>query len=247
MPSAPYTPSSPRLRHAARYPTQPTDIGLPAVWGESTDLLVHLMEWVHRRVRKIAPDEQWVRERYMKRSALELLSEGTTLSLGPCPERTLVASTALSLWGVQHQVVFHERQILGTGPPTVHMVIEVDTDSGPYWLSFGAWESKLLAGEYSFREDIERTISLRRIQAPFSEELLRARPDDLLDLVQTREADRQKKTQWYIDKELRHIRPEHLEERIIFSKEASRYVPRQRRLSLSAAGGPAPGGTRWTP
>lgn len=244
MTSAPYTASSPQLWSAASYPTAPTRTELPAAWGGATDVVVHLMDWVHRRVRKTAPDERWVRERYLKRSALEILSEGTTLSLGPCPERTIVASTALSMRGIRHQVVFHERQVLGTGPPSLHMAIELDTDSGPYWFDFGAWESKFFPGRYTFRANIERTISVTRIWAPFSEELLHTRPDELLGLVASQESDLEQKTQWYIDKELSYIRPEHLKDRIIFSKEASHYVPRPQRLGLPEAAGPTPGGRR---
>jgi hypothetical protein len=180
------------------------------------------MEWVQRGVGKIIPDEQWLRERYLQRSAAELLAEGTTFAWAPCPERTLVAVCALGLHGVPHRVVVHERQVPGAGPPITHMAIELDTDDGPFWFDFSRQESKFCTGTYTFRADIERTIRVDRIDVPFTPEMLALRPVDLMSIVRISQADQDMKVNWFVG-DLDHMDPRVLEEHIIFSPEASRY------------------------
>ncbi|MGW8375225.1 hypothetical protein [Streptomyces sp. ODS28] len=219
---------SPRVWGARVFapPGHAPPVRMPALWGRSTDMVLGLIDWVHAHVRKVEPDEQWLKERYVRRSVLEILAEGTTFCLGPCPERTVVASAVLSLNGVGHRLVAHERHVPGTGPPIVHMALELDLDEGPFWLDFTMWETKFIPGAYTFRKDIERTIGLTRIQLPPGDLLLHAKPDDLAHLVPRKESQREAKVEWYVP-DLGHIDPRLLEEYVIFSPEASRYERRQ--------------------
>jgi hypothetical protein len=214
------------VRPAQVFPVPDAPVVLPALWGPTTSAVLYLMEWVHRHVRKIAPDETWLRTRYLKRTLLELLAEGTTFCLGPCPERTLVASAALSLSDIPHELVLHERQVPGTGPPIVHMAIELDTEQGPHWFDFGMWESKFFPGAYTFRKDIERTIGVQRVRLPHARHLLDATFDDLSSMLPRRESERDAKVDWYVP-DLDHIDPRMLEEYLIFTEAASRYERRR--------------------
>ncbi|MEU1626519.1 hypothetical protein ABZ746_14560 [Streptomyces sp. NPDC020096] len=222
-----YRPSERLWGARALHPPAPEPaIELPALWGRSPDMVLHLIEWVHRRIRKIEPDERWLRERYLRRTVLEVLAEGTTFCLGPCPERTMAASVVLSMRGIGHRLVAHERQVFGTGPPLVHLALELDTDDGPHWLDFSMWETKFCRGTYTFRKDIERTIMLQRFDPPPARQLLHCRPEDLAHLVNSKESDRVSKVEWYMG-DLGHIDPRLMEEHLIFSPEASRYERRR--------------------
>ncbi|MEU6394518.1 hypothetical protein [Streptomyces sp. NPDC046939] len=213
---------APRLWRGLAFATPAGPVVLPALWGRTTDLVVHLIEWVQHRVRKIAPDERWLRERYMHRSVLEVLAEGTTFCWAPCPERTFVASAVLNQHEVPHRLVLHERQVPGAGPPSTHMAVELDIARQTYWFDFSRWESKFCTGPYAFRADIERTIRVQRIELPFGPELLGVRPDDLVHLVEPGESDPEAKIDWFVG-DLAHMDPRVLEERLIFSNAASRY------------------------
>jgi hypothetical protein len=213
------------LHEARSFPVRSAAAHLPALWGRTSDAVLQLIEWVHEHVRKIEPDEQWLRSRYLRRSVLEILEEGNTFCLGPCPERTLVASAALSLNGIEHELVLHEREVPGTGPPIVHMAIELETERGLSWFDFGMWESKFFRGGYSFRADIERTIGVQRVRLPPGEWLWKAKPDELSALLPRRESERDPKVDWYVG-DLGHIDPRMLEEYLIFSPAASRYERR---------------------
>lgn len=214
------------MLHAARaFPGGAAAPGLPALWGRTSDVVLQVIEWVHEHVRKIEPDEQWLRSRFLRRSVLEILDEGNTFCLGPCPERTLVASAALSLNDIEHELVLHEREVPGTGPPIVHMAIELETEQGRSWFDFGMWESKFFHGAYSFRADIERTIGVQRVRLPPAEWLCAARPEDLSALLPRRESERDPKVEWYVG-DLGHIDPRMLDEYLIFSPAASRYERR---------------------
>ncbi|GGK75449.1 hypothetical protein [Mangrovihabitans endophyticus] len=212
-----------RLRPGRRL--EPAGVVLPPMWGSVGDTVLSLIEWVHTHVRKVEADAAWLRTRYLRRSVLEILAEGTTFCLGPCPERTLVASAALSLYGVRHRIVLHERHVHGTGPPLVHMAIEVETEYGLHHVDFSMWETKYFRGEYRFRADIERTIGLTRIQLPAAHLLLGATPDALATLVPRRESERDAKVEWYLG-DLGHIDPRLLDEHLIFTDAASRYERR---------------------
>jgi hypothetical protein len=221
-----YRPSARLWGTRLLYPPAPAaPIEVPALWGRSPDLVLHVIDWVHRHVRKIEPDGRWLRERYLRRTVLEVLAEGTTFCLGPCPERTLAASVVLSLNGIGHRLVAHERQVPGTGPPLVHMALELDTDDGPYWLDFAMWETKFCRGTYTFRKEIERTIGLQRVELPPAAELQHLRIEDLAQRVDTRESDRESKVDWYLG-DLGHIDPRLKEEYLVLSPEASRYERR---------------------
>jgi len=224
MPAAFDSPAQ-RLWRAGVGPEGLGPADLPPVWGRASDVVLYLIEWVHQRVRKIVPDERWLRERYMRRSVLEMLAEGTTLCIGPCPERTLVAAAALSLRGMPYRIVVHERQILGGGPPTVHFAIEIDDDGSPFWFDFGSWESRFYPGTYTYRANIERNIMLRRFELPFSEQLLGVRADQMMHMAQTREVSLERKLDWYLG-ELDHMHPVQMEDHIVFTDAASHYRPR---------------------
>ena len=210
----------PQVWDCLPFDTPAGQISMPALWGRSPDMVLSMIEWIHRSVRKIIPDEQWMRERYLRRTMLELLAEGTTFCWAPCPERTFVAASVLGLYGVPYRLVVHERQVPGAGPPSVHMAIELDLDGKPYWFDFSRWESKFFAGTYTFRTDIERTLGINRIEVPFSRELLNSKPGELMNIVgDTKWAE---KVDWFVG-DLPHIDPQVVEERIIFSADASRY------------------------
>jgi hypothetical protein len=211
-----------RLWPAHSYPVGQEALTFPALWGRERDMVLFLIEWVHRQVRKIAPDEKWLRERYMRRSVLEVLAEGTTFCWAPCPERTFVASSVLAAHGLRHRLVLHERQVQGAGPPAAHMAIELELDGETHWFDFSRWESKFYAGAYAFRTDIERTISLQRVDMPFGEEMLATSPSDLARLVTLKETDWDSKVEWFVG-DLAAIDDRVLEDRIIFSNAASRY------------------------
>jgi hypothetical protein len=213
---------SDRLWPAHSYPTEAGPVELPAVWGRTTDTVLYLIEWVHRRVRKITPDERWLRERYMRRSVLEVLAEGTTFGWAPCLERTFVASSALAKNGIPHRFVMHERQVPGAGPAATHMAIELELDQGPYWIDFSRWETKFCAGTYTFRKEIERTIKVERVELPFGPALLSIRPEDLGRLIRYNGSEAELKMEWFVG-DLSIIDERVLEERIIFSNAASRY------------------------
>ncbi|MFH8748015.1 hypothetical protein ACH4GK_30795 [Streptomyces rimosus] len=236
------------LWHAGRYRTAQGEIEVPALWGRPTDAVAHLMDWVHQHVRKALPDERWMRTRFLKRSVPDILAEGTTYCLRPCAERTLVAATVLSLHGFRHRIVTHERRLAGLGPPSGHLAIEFDTEHGPYWFDFGTWESKFFAGTYTFRQEIGRTTAVKRVRSPFGQDTLHTAFCDLMPLLPSRvtAADLEQGKEWFIRKELPHARPRHLSDRIVFSKEASRYTPRWQRLGLPEPDGPASDGTGWT-
>ncbi|CAJ61235.1 MULTISPECIES: hypothetical protein [Frankia] len=230
-PQAPHEPNTAPLPEpasrvwAARvFPVEPSPVELPALWGRPLDMALHIIEWVHRHVRKAEVDERWLRERFLRRTPAEILSEGITFGVRPCPERTVVASTALCVNDIPHTVVAHEFQSSKTEPPLLHFAIELDTDDGSYFFDFG-WETMFIRGSYTVGEGPKRMIGLQRIPMPPGSGplLLNARPLELLHLVSSKEFD----VDEMIDRQVadlgRGISPRLLEERLIFNHAASMF------------------------
>jgi hypothetical protein len=194
---------------------------LPVFFGDDLTRIHDVIEWVHAAVRKTHWEPERVRDRYLRRSLAEILSDGDTLVVGPCPDRTAIATVLLHHHEIPFELVIHERQIAGYGPPTVHMALEFDTPEGGHWCDFGFRETRFMAGRYDFDQSIEETIQITRFASadfdPFALSLEQA-----FELIAPQQAQLEAKVGWFCS-QLETVTPEMLEERIAYEPDQSVY------------------------
>jgi len=200
---------------------------LPRFWGRPLDVVCHVIDWVHAAVVKRAWDDDRIRSRYLQRTVPEILADGDTLVLGPCPDRTFVAASILRAHDIPFQVVFHERHVAAYGPPTAHIAIEITDGARPYWFDFGYRESRFLTGTYFYKPELEETIQIVRFPSG-NIDLFALRVEDVFRLVSPRRINMDLKLDWYCD-QMRGFNPELLEDHVIYDQAYSVYnVPRPR-------------------
>jgi hypothetical protein len=194
---------------------------LPVFYGDRLTRVHQIIDWVHTAVMKTVWGPDRIRDSYLNRSATEILADGDTLAMGPCPDRTAIAAAALTHNGVPYQVVVHERQIAGYGPPTIHVAIELDADRGEFWCDFGFRETRFMRGRYFFNEEIEKTIQIARFGSqdfdPFSLTLPK-----VLEIVSPQQTEREEKVEWFCT-QMETVTPEILRDQIAYEPHHSVY------------------------
>lgn len=173
---------------------------LPVFYGSPVSRVHAVLDWVHSRVQKTVWDTQRLQKRFMRRTPEEILSEGDTLAMAPCVDRTVIAALALRWNEVPFNVVVHECEIVGFWrPTTVHLAVEIEEDARPYWFDFNAYETRFLEGSYTFRPDVViKTLQLMRLRGldydPFTLSL-----EEVLALVTPKRADFSETIDWFCE------------------------------------------------
>jgi hypothetical protein len=176
---------------------------------------------VHRTLPKRAWSDERIRSRYLQRSVVEILTDGDSFVLGPCPERTFVAAAVLTHHRVPYQIVYHERHIAAYGPPTAHIAVEIEHDGKPFWFDFGYRETRFLPGTYFYKPEIEETIQILRFPSSLFDPLTLS-ADDVFRLVSPQRIEMRDKLDWYCA-QMRGMNPELLQEHLIYNLDYSLY------------------------
>jgi hypothetical protein len=146
---------------------------LPRFSGSRLEVTEQIMMAVHELVARILPDEQWIREKYLRRSIGEILADGFTLAHGPCLDRTLVTAALLGAHGIYSYLLIQE---MPSG--RAHVIQEVQLEDGTWiWFDYAKDETRLISGRYRYARIPGREPRFIRIGAPkFSERIWRQRP-----------------------------------------------------------------------
>jgi hypothetical protein len=150
-----------------------TPADVPAFPGSRLEVLEQAMEWVHRRVVRRLPDEEWIRSRFLRRTVAEVLADGYTLAYAPCVDRTLLTQAVLGRHEVDSYVIVHNSP---TG--LWHLVMELQLENGRWvFADYGTRESRLYEGRYRFARAQQEPPRLLRMRAPkYSPAIWDARP-----------------------------------------------------------------------
>lgn len=163
---------------------------LPVFYGPPIAKVHSAIEWIHSRIKKTVWDVERLRKNYMRRTPAEILNDGDTLAIAPCPDRTVIAALLLRHNAVPFNLILHESESQETGlePPTIHLAVEIENRAERYWFDFFALETRFVQGSYSFRGDrAVNTLQLTRLRGsdfdPFT--LTRADIGQLISLEKT--------------------------------------------------------------
>jgi hypothetical protein len=150
-----------------------TPADVPRFAGSRLEVLEQTMEWVHRRVVRRLPDENWIRSRFLRRTIAEVLADGYTLAYAPCVDRTLLTHAVLGGHGVDSYVILHD-----SASGLWHLVMELELEDGSWvFADYGTRESRLYEGRYRFARAQKRPPRLLRMMAPkYSTDIWNARP-----------------------------------------------------------------------
>lgn len=139
---------------------------LPVFYGHPIAKVHSAIDWIHNKVKKSVWDGARLREHFMRRTPAEILNDGDTLAIAPCPDRTVIAALLLRHNNVPFNLILHESESEDAGlePPTIHLALELEDRAGMYWFDFFALETRFVRGSYSYRADIAvKTLQLTRL------------------------------------------------------------------------------------
>lgn len=140
----------------------PAPPDVPAFSGPRAEILGLTMEWVHENVRRSLPDPTWIRERFLRRTIAEVVTDGFTLAYAPCVDRSLVTAAILGEHGIEMYVVLHDAP-----NGTWHLIMEVPLEDGSWlWGDYGTHESRLYPGRYRYGQLEDRIPRLLRMKGP---------------------------------------------------------------------------------
>jgi hypothetical protein len=195
---------------------------LPRFYSSPLNIVHHTIDYIHRHVVKSPWDEQRLRTRFVQRSVQEILQDGDAFVFGPCPARTLVAIAILNHNNIPHQIVYHERKIIGGGPPTAHFALEIIDQGLTYMFDFGYRETRFLKGPYFYHQEFEETIKLVRFQGQ-AFDVLNMPTEAIKNLIIAPERINMTETfDWYCQKML-DFDERLLRDRIIYDMQYSHY------------------------
>jgi hypothetical protein len=135
---------------------------IPDLTGDRLEILEQAMQWVHRRVVRNLPDEDWIWHRFLRRTVAEVLADGYTLAYNPCVDRTLLTQAILGAHGIDSYVILHDS---ATG--LWHLVMELQREDGSWvFADYGTRESRLYPGRYRYALAQQKPSRLMRMRAP---------------------------------------------------------------------------------
>lgn len=194
---------------------------LPTFYGSPLTIAVSVFDFIHARTKKTIWTNERIRARYTRRSASDILEDGDVLAFGPCPDRTQLAAAILYRNHLPFVVVYHERRVPGYGPSTAHFAIELKCDEREYMMDFGSRESRFISGTYSYRQDIEETIALKRFDCT-NIDVFDIPIEQMAQAISPVKMDMSKKFDWY-ERQLTNYNPAILQERITYDMRCSVY------------------------
>ncbi|MFP4118880.1 MAG: hypothetical protein ACLFTH_02385 [Candidatus Woesearchaeota archaeon] len=109
------------------------------VHSKVKDLSELLVSWVDENVKRTRWDDEKVERDFARRSVYEILADGTTFYMNPCPDFASVALYGLyylSSEGVKNPQLIAVPEINGYGVPSVHFHDRFEYDDTPYIMDF---------------------------------------------------------------------------------------------------------------
>ncbi len=146
---------------------------VPTFTGSRLEVLEQTMAWVHRRVVRRLPGEDWITRRFLRRTVAEVLADGYTLAYNPCVDRTLLTQAVLGAHDIDSYVILHD-----SASGLWHLAMELEMEDGSWvFADYGTRESRLYEGRYRFARAQKKPPRLLRMMAPkYSPEIWDARP-----------------------------------------------------------------------
>ncbi len=125
--------------------------------GTISDKMYFLSEWVLANVKRVAWSNDKIEKCYGRRSVEQILYEGETCYMGPCPDLTAVAIAAMNKYGLNPEIAVEKLEEPGFDFPRFHFASEFMHDGQRYFLDFNTGKTVVFGkGDYS---NIKKNVS----------------------------------------------------------------------------------------